>query len=110
MLGGEPYVTRGHRGQTLFGRILLTGPRGQRVGECVQGAPDHGGEQLVTIGEMPVGRGDRDTQTPAQLGHGEAAHAPLVDQLDGPVNERRLEIAVVVAAFPGLAGPLRRGN
>jgi hypothetical protein len=113
MLGGEPYVTSGHRGQALFWRILVTCPRGQRVGEGMQRAHDHGSEQLVTVGEMPVGCGDRNAQAPTQLGHGEAAHPPLGDQLDGPVDESRLEVAVVVAAVPGrpgVAGVLRRGS
>jgi hypothetical protein len=73
----------------------------------VQRAHDQGSEQLITVGEMPVRCGDRDAQAPAQLGHGEAAHPPLGDQLDGPVDERRLEISLVVAAVPWTRGRRR---
>ena len=104
LLGGELDVAAGHRGQPLLWGVRVTGADGQRVGEGVQRADGHGGEQLVAVGEVPVGRGGGNAQAPAQLGQGKAAHPPLADQLDGPVDEGRLEVTVVVART------LRRGS
>jgi len=50
---------------------------------------------------VPVGGGDGDAEAAADLGQGEVADPPLCYQLDGGVDQRRLEITVVVAAaFP----------
>jgi hypothetical protein len=54
---------------------------------------------------MPVRGGDRHTEAPADLSQGELADAPFGYQFDRGVDERRLEIAVVVAA--ALGGALR---
>jgi hypothetical protein len=69
----------------------------------VQGADPHRGEQIVAVREVPVGGGDRHAEAAADLGQGEVADSPLGYQLYGGVDERRLEITVVVAA----ALPLR---
>jgi hypothetical protein len=54
---------------------------------------------------MPVRGGDRHAEAPADLSQGELADAPFGYQFDRGVDERRLEIAVVVAA--ALGGALR---
>jgi hypothetical protein len=69
----------------------------------VQGAHPDRREQIVAVGEVPVGGGDRHAEAAADLGQGEAADPSLGYQLDGRVDERRLEVTVVVAA----ALPLR---
>jgi len=67
----------------------------------VQGAHPDRREQIVAVREVPVGGGDGDTEAAADLGQGEVADPPLRYQLDGGVDQCRLEITVVVAAaFP----------
>src|SRR5262249_55230132 len=55
-------------------------------------------EELVSVGEMGVGSTDCDAEASAGLGEGEVVHAPLCDELDGRLDQRRPEVAVVVAA------------
>jgi hypothetical protein len=69
----------------------------------VQGAHPDRREQVVAVGEVPVRGGDGHTKAAADLGQGEVADSPLGYQLYGGVDQRRLEITVVVAA----ALPLR---
>jgi hypothetical protein len=67
----------------------------------VQGAHPDRREQIVAVREVPVGGGDGDAEAAADLGQGEVADPPLCYQLDGGVDQSRLEITVVVAAaFP----------
>jgi hypothetical protein len=104
LLGGELHVAAGHSGQSLLRGVRVTDLRGQRVGEGVQRPDGHGREQLVAVGEVPVGRGGGDAQAPTHFGQGKAAHPPLGDQLYGPVHQGRLEVTVVVS------GALRRDS
>jgi hypothetical protein len=79
----------------------------------VQRADGHRGQQFITVGEVPVGRGHRDTQPFGQLGQRELAQPAFGDQLNGPVDQGGLEVAVVVGAnprFTGRAGAFRRGS
>jgi hypothetical protein len=106
LLGGEADVGAGHRGESLLWALGVGDLGGEHLREAVQGAHRDRGEQCVAVGEVPVGGGDGDAEATARLGEGEAAEAALGDQVDRGIDERRREVAVVVAA--AFAGRLRR--
>jgi hypothetical protein len=62
----------------------------------MQRADGDGGEELVPVGEVPVGRGHGHADTAAQLGDREASHSSFGDQLNGTVDQRGFQVAVVV--------------
>jgi hypothetical protein len=64
----------------------------------VQGAHPDRREQSVAVGEVPVRGGDGHAEAAADLGKGEVADPALGYQLYRGVDQRRLEITVVVAA------------
>ena len=105
LLAGEPDVGTGQGRQPLLGGIGVPRLRGQGGGEHLKRADSHRGEQVVAVGEMPVRGGHRDPEPAADLGQRELAHPALGDQADRGVDERGLEVAVVVPA--ALGGRLR---
>jgi hypothetical protein len=67
VVGGEPDVGAGRRGEPIGRRHSLAGLQGERRGKGVGGADRGCGEQLVAVGEVPVGGGDTHAQSPARL-------------------------------------------
>jgi hypothetical protein len=98
LVPGEPHVPAGDRGQPRRGR-----PGAGQVprGEDLVPAHRDRGEQLLPVGEVRVRGAGGDAHAPARLGEGEAAHAALRDQLDRRVDQRRAQVAVVIAAARG---------
>src|SRR5262249_48073532 len=105
LLRGEPDVGAGQRGQPLLGRIAVPYLRRQCRGEGAHRVDADRREQVVTVGGMTVGGGDRHPEAAAGFGRGEAPPPPLGYQADRRVDKRRLEVAMVVAA--ALGGPFR---
>jgi hypothetical protein len=57
-------------------------------------------EQLVTVAEVPVWRGRADAGHAGGIGEGEAGRRPsCADQVEGGLQQRLLEVAVVIAAL-----------
>src|SRR6185437_11072429 len=78
----------------------------ERLRERLQRSHGDGGEERVPVGEVPVRGPHRDAEAAAQLGEREAPYPALGDQLHGAVDERGLQIAVVVR----LRALLRHGS
>jgi hypothetical protein len=104
-LRGEANVGTSHRGQPLLRGLRVDGLGFQHRSENVQGADRDRSEEVVAVGEVSVRgcRGDADPS--ARFGERESTDPTFCDQLDCGVDERRAEVAVVVAA--SLAGPVR---
>ena len=79
LLGGEPDVGTGQRGQALPGGIGVPRLRRQGGGERVECPDAHRREQVVAVGEVPVWGGYRDPEPAADLGQREVANPPLGD-------------------------------
>jgi hypothetical protein len=98
LLGGEPDVRPGHRGQPLRRGIRGVGGLAKPGREIIQGAGRHGGEQLVAVGEVPV-RGRRGhAEAAGRLGQREAADPAFGYDGDGRVDQRGPQVAVVITS------------
>jgi hypothetical protein len=104
--GGEPNVRPSGGGQTVRRRVELGDFGLELCREELIGVDCDRREELVAVGEMRVGGTDSDTDTAARLGEREVAHPVLADQLDRGIDQRRSQVAVVVAA--GLTGSRHR--
>jgi len=70
-LGGKADVGPGHRRESLLGALGLARLIGQHFRKDLQAAHRNRGEQSIPIGEVPIGCGDRYSETPARFGEGE---------------------------------------
>ena len=61
------------------------------------------GHQGVAVAEMAVGRGRADAGLARGLGEGEARRALLGNQVEGGVDQRLAQVAVMIAAAPAAA-------
>ena len=113
LIVGEVHVGAGRGGEPLGG-CPGCGVAVKVLGEQACGPQRDCGQQRVPVGEVPVRRGCRDPEAAAGLRHRERLGAALAEQLDGSLDQRLAQVAVVIAAAPGrpsrsLAVPGHRG-
>ena len=79
------------------GAAVVPGARQRRL-ELLEAAQRDARHQLVAVAEMPIGRRRADAGQARRLGEGEAGRALLGDQLQRRVDQRLVQIAVMIAA------------
>src|SRR5262249_52864211 len=79
------------------GAAVVPGTR-QRLGELVEAAPRHVDQEIVAVAEMPVRRGRTDARPARGLGEREPGRPLAGDQVERRLDQRLLEVPVMVAA------------
>jgi hypothetical protein len=97
MSGGKAHVGPGHIGQALGGVRESVDGGSERGVEKLVGLDRDGRQQIVAVGEMGIGSADGNTKTAADFGQRKAPHPSLTHELDGSLDERSSEVAIVVA-------------
>ena len=106
LLLGEGEIRLAHAGEALDRRAGAAQRPGEALGELVEAAAGDLGDERLAAAEMAVQRRRRDAQELRGVGEREAAEAALGDEAARRLDQRFLQVAVVVAPLVGGAVPM----
>src|SRR5207247_142875 len=95
---GEIGLAEAFEGADGIGTAVVPGLRQQRL-ELLKTALGDAGKQFLTVAKMPIGRRRTDAGHPRGVGEGESGRAFLRDQIERRLQQRLLQIAVMIAAL-----------